>query len=124
MMTEKTYEYDVQITSRHDGCDQHVKDSIVQQMHKLSKFHSHIIDGNVIIDKQNSFIKVEVSVRVPGLTITATDEDYNQTKAVDSAIEKAKTQIKKLKSKVVDHRAVTTLPVVETEEITEPDAVE
>lgn len=123
-MTEKTYEYDVQITSRHDSCDQYIKDSIVKQMHKLSKFHSHIIDGNVIIDKQNSYIKVEVSVRVPGLTITATDEDYNHTKAVDSAIEKAKTQIKKLRSKVVDHRPATPQLVMETEEIAEPDTVE
>ncbi len=123
-MAGKTYEYDVQITSRHDGCDQYTKDSIVKQMHKLSKFHSHIIDGNVIIDRQNSYIKVEVSLRVPGLTITATDEDYNQAKAVDSAIEKAKTQIKKLRSKVVGHRPATTQPVMEMEEITEPNADE
>ena len=60
-------------------------------------------------------MKVEVSLRVPGLTITATDKDYNQTRALDSAIEKAKTQIKKLKSKVADDSVAALQAVVETE---------
>ena len=120
----QVYDYDVQITSRHEECEQHVKDSIVKQMQKLSKFHPHIIDGNVIIDRQNSFVKVEVSLRVPGLTITATDQDYNQIKALDSAIEKAKTQIKKLRSKVADHRVSTPQPVVELQSTEESEDFE
>ena len=120
----KAYDFDVQITSRHEECEYHLKESIVKQMHKLSRFHNHIIDGNVIIDRQNSYFKVEVSVRVPGLTITATDKDYNQSKALDSAIEKTKTQIKKLKSKVVNHRAPSQHAVGEMEEIGESDVIE
>ena len=108
----KSYEFDVMITSRHDDLNEQLKNTITEQMQKLSRFHSHIIDGTVIIEKNNSYYRTEVSVRVPGLIINATQEDYNELKAIDLATEKAKTQIKKLKSKVVDHRAPQT-PVIE-----------
>ncbi|MBN1292139.1 MAG: ribosome-associated translation inhibitor RaiA [Candidatus Latescibacteria bacterium] len=111
----KAYDFDVQVTCRHETCDSPLRESIVEQIMKLSKFHPHILDSNVIINRQNSSVKVEISVRVPGLTITAVNEDYNQAKALDAAIEKAKIQIKKLKSKIADHRVQPPLPVVEAE---------
>lgn len=109
---EKSYEFDVMITSRHEDLKDELKKTIMNQMMKLSRFHSHIIDGTVIIEKNKFYYKAEVSIRVPGLTINAAQEDYNEQKAIDIAIEKAKTQIKKLKSKVVEHRAPQT-PVIE-----------
>ena len=120
----KAYDFDVQVTCRHETCSTPLRESIVEQIQKLSKFHSHIIDSNVIINKQNSSFKVEISVRVPGVTITAVNEDYNQSKALDAAIEKAKIQIKKLKSKVADHRIQTTTPVVEEEAVDESEFTE
>jgi len=110
---EKSYEFEVMITSRHSDLNDQLKNTIVKDMLKLSRFHSHIIDGSVIIEKNNSYFKAEVSVRVPGLTINAAQEDYNEMKAIDIAIGKAKTQLKKLKSKVVDHRAPQ-IPAAET----------
>ena len=96
----------------------------MEQMLKLSRFHSHIIDSDVTIDKKNSSIKVEVSIRVPGLTITAAHEDFNQNKAFDTAFEKARRQLQKLKSKVVDHRAPGSHALIPTEDIKEPDITE
>ena len=106
------YSFDVTFTGRHEEIHQEVKSSVIEQIQKLSRFYSHIIDGNVIIDRSNSVVKVEVSLRVPGLTITAKHEDYKQNVAIDGAVERAKTQLKKLKSKIVDHR-VSEQPVPE-----------
>lgn len=109
----KSYEFEVMITSRHNDLHEQAKNTIIKEMLKLSRFHSHIIDGSVIIEKNSSYFKAEISVRVPGLTINAVQEDYNEMKAIDIAIGKTKTQLKKLKSKVVDHRAPQ-IPATET----------
>ena len=57
---EKSYEFDVMITSRHDDLNDQLKNTIMDQMLKLSRFHSHIIDGTVIIEKNNSYYRAEV----------------------------------------------------------------
>ncbi|MFC1606894.1 ribosome hibernation-promoting factor, HPF/YfiA family [Candidatus Latescibacterota bacterium] len=115
---ESEYSFDVTFTGRHEEVHQDVKESVLKQILKLSRFYSHIIDGNVIIDRSNSIVKVEVLLRVPGMTITAKHEDYKQNIAIDGAIDRAKTQLKKLKSKVVDHR-VSVQPI--PEEVTEAE---
>ena len=116
-----SHNFDVTITGRHEELEKEVKENVVEQMLKLSKFFSHIIDGNVIIDRNNSFVKVEVLVRVPGSTITAVHEGYNQIKSIDSAIDKAKTQLKKLKSRVVDHRGPSPSPIIESDDTEDDD---
>ncbi|MFC1541157.1 ribosome hibernation-promoting factor, HPF/YfiA family [Candidatus Latescibacterota bacterium] len=101
----KKYDFNVMITSRHEDCSPLYKEEIIKKTKKLSRYYSHIIDANVILDKQKSFFRVEVSLQVPGLVISAKHEDHDKIKAFDATYEKVKTQIKKLKSKVVDHRA-------------------
>ena len=63
-------------------------------------------------------------MHVPGSVITATDEDYNHKKAIDSAVDKVERQIKKHKSKVIDHRAPPPTVVVEVEDSEEVDDLE
>ena len=120
----KAYDFDVTITGRHEELEKEFKDNVIEQMLKLTKFHSHILDGNVIIDRNNSFVKVEVKLRVPGSTITAVDKNYNQIKAIDAAIDKAKTQLKKLKSKIVDHRGPSPSPITESDDTEDNDLTE
>lgn len=121
---KSTENFNVAITCRHEEFGDGFKELIQRQLHKLSKFHSNIIDATVTIDKQNSNFRVEILLHVPGSVITAAYEDYNHIKAFDSAIEKVKTQIKKLKSKVIDHRISVPLIVAETEESEEFDDFE
>ena len=116
--------FNVAITCRHEDFGDGFKESIKNQLQKLSKFHSNIIDANVTLDKQNSSFKVEILLHVPGSVITANYEDFNQVKAFDSAIEKVKTQIKKHKSKVMDHRYSIPQPLIETEEAEEAEEFE
>lgn len=117
-------DFDVSITCRHGDFNDSLKKSINNKLQKLSKFYSNIINANVIIDKQNTGFRVEISLHVPGSVITATDEDYNQKKAIDSAVDKVERQIKKLKSKVIDHRVSPPTAVVEVENSEEVDDLE
>jgi len=100
----KTYDFDVTVTGRHDVFDERFKKTAIDEVRKLSKYHSHIIDGTITLDRQNSSFKAEVFIRVPGHTFIASHEDYDLMKALDGAISKTKKQLQKLKSKVIDHR--------------------
>ncbi len=113
----QTKEFTVTISARHEELHDSVKQSITSQIQKLSRYNKQIIDANILVDKQNSTYKVDVSVQLPGSVITACHEDYDQSIALDAALEKTKTQIKKLKDKIVDHRVNQDLQPVEIEDI-------
>jgi len=112
---KNTENFNVTITCRHNDFSDNFKEAAKNDILKLSRYYSQIIDAYLIIDKQNSNYKVEISLHVPGTIITAKNEDYNHKKAVDSVIEKAKVQLKKLKSKIVEHRAPLPVAPEETE---------
>ncbi|MDP2983128.1 MAG: HPF/RaiA family ribosome-associated protein [Candidatus Latescibacter sp.] len=120
-MTKK-YDFPVSFTCRHEECDEQFKAMAIEQVLKLSKFHNRIEDGNITFDKKkNPLIRAEISLRIPGLVIAATHEDFNQVRALDEVVEKAKVQLQKIRSKVIDHRVVKppTVPEelpIETEE--------
>ena len=101
----QTKDFSVSISSRHEELSDSLKESITSQMQKLSRYHNKIIDANILVDKHNATFKVDVSVQLPGSVITACHEDYNQSVALDAALDKTKTRIKKLKERIVDHRA-------------------
>ncbi|MFC1692502.1 ribosome hibernation-promoting factor, HPF/YfiA family [Candidatus Latescibacterota bacterium] len=100
----KARDFTVTLTCRHEECGEQFKKTSIDELHKLSKYFTNIIDGNITIDRKNSSFKVDILLRVPGSTIRAEHEDYNNMKALDAAIKKAKAQLKKLKGKVIDHR--------------------
>ena len=120
-MTKK-YDFPVSFTCRHEECDEQFKAIAIEQVLKLSKFHNRIEDGNITFDKKkNPLIRVEISLRIPGLVIAATHEDFNQVRALDEVVEKAKVQLQKIRSRVIEHRVVQPPPVpeelpIETEE--------
>ena len=107
---EKTYDFDVLFTCRCDECDKSFKELAVENVLKLSRYNKHILDGNILLDKQNSAFNVEISLRIPGHTFRAKHADYNQVKALDASVEKVKIQLKRLKSKVVNHRVAVQFP--------------
>jgi len=113
---KNTNDFNVSITCRHEEFSNDFKESINNQLQKLSKFYSNIINANVTIDKQNSFFRVDISINVPGSVIIASYKDYDSKKAIDSAIEKVERQIKKLKSKIKEHRVLPKKAAVETED--------
>ena len=104
----KAYDFPITFTCRHDNCDEVFKQSAIEQVLKLSRYHSHIIDADITINGKKPSTRVEIVVRVPGVIITAAHDDFHRTVALDAAIEKAKIQIKKLKEKIAEHRGSST----------------
>ncbi|MFC1512272.1 ribosome hibernation-promoting factor, HPF/YfiA family [Candidatus Latescibacterota bacterium] len=98
-------DFSVQITTLHDDLTEPYKESIRVQLQKLSRYYPTIIDAKVIINRQNSSYRVDVSLQVPGCIITGKHEDFDLSKAVDTSINKVKVQVKKLRDKIVDHKA-------------------
>ena len=99
-----SHDFSVTFTSRHEEANEQFKETAISEVLKLSKYHNHIINGDITIDRQNLNVKAEVLIHIPGRTLRACDEDYNAAKAFDSALDKAKIQLKKLKSRIIDHR--------------------
>lgn len=102
-----TYDFDVSITCRHYECIDPFRTVAIEEVKKLSKYHTRIINGDIKFDHQNSNMHVEISLHVPGTIINASESDYTVEKAFDASIEKMKTQLKKIRSKETDHRAST-----------------
>jgi len=121
---EKNYDFDVSFTCRHEENDEIFRNLAVGQVLKLSRYHKHIVDCDIKIDKQNTSFTSEIILHVPGHTLRAEHKDFNQIKAFDASIEKVKVQLKKLKSKVVDHRVNTQLEKSENPELEESETPE
>ncbi|MHB9028015.1 MAG: HPF/RaiA family ribosome-associated protein [Candidatus Latescibacterota bacterium] len=115
----RAYDFPVTFTCRHDNCDEVFKQTAIEQVLKLSRYYGHIIDADITINGKQPSTRVEVVIRVPGMVITAAHDDFHRTVALDAAVEKAKIQIKRLKEKVVDHRA--SFPGEPVEDETESD---
>ena len=121
---EKVYDFDVSFTCRHEENVENFKELAINQVLKLSRYHKHIVGCDIKIDKQNTSFTSEILLHVPGHTLRAEHKDFNQIKAFDASIEKVKVQLKKLKSKVVDHRVITQLQESENPESEESETPE
>lgn len=99
----------------HEECDEDFRNSAIDEVKKLSRYYAHIVEGSIIVDKNKPVTKVDITLRVPGSVIAATHEDFNKNAALDGALDKTKTQLKKLKSKVMDHRPLQKIPVAAPE---------
>ena len=106
-------DFNVAITSRHEELEDDAKNKIIEEIKKLSKFHSHIIKAVVTIDRQNTVFITEISLHVPGSVLMSSGQDFTLKKSYDSAYNKIETQIKKLRDKITEHRPV----VIEQPEI-------
>ena len=86
----KEYHFEISVTCRHEECTDIFKNIVIQKLMKLSRFHPHIINGTIVVDKKNSSKKVEISLHVPGSVITSLHEDYDDMKAFEGALKKVK----------------------------------
>lgn len=92
----------IQITSRKFRAKDSLKDFIKQEIKELEKFNDQILDINVILSfthPKDSIKIAEIIVKLPGKSITIENSSDTFEKSVTSAVEKIKTQLKKLKTK-------------------------
>jgi len=92
----------IQITSRKFKAKDSLKDFIKDEVKALEKFNDDILDVNVVLSfthPKDSIKIAEVIVKLPGKSITIENSSDTFEKSVCSAIEKIKTQLKKIKTK-------------------------
>jgi putative sigma-54 modulation protein len=92
----------IAITARKFKAHDTLKNFITGEVSSLEKFYDDILDVDVILSFQNSKDSkksAEIIIKVPGQTLTATEETDDFKKSVSSAIEKLSRQLKKLKTK-------------------------
>ncbi|MEE9449795.1 MAG: ribosome-associated translation inhibitor RaiA [Ignavibacteriaceae bacterium] len=92
----------ITITARKFKARESLKTFISDEVNSLLKYNDDILDIDVILSYQNSkdSIKVaEITLRIPGQSLNATDfsDDFN--KSVSSTVEKLIRQLKTIKSK-------------------------
>ncbi len=99
----------VRIDAKGSKLSDSTKDHIEDSCTKLNNFFDKITDIEVILDTQEKHkhaTTVEVVIRVPNQRLAGKGEtvDGNLFKAIDGAIAKAETQLKKHHDKLLDHR--------------------
>ena len=91
------------ISARHTKITEETKDHIIRSCTKLEQYFDRILDCEVILDKEKHNDKVEIIVKVPQHTFTATAEADNLYKALAEAEAKVESQLKKHHDRLVSH---------------------
>ena len=92
----------IQITSRKFRAKESLNDFIKDELNKLTKFNSEIMDVNVVLSFQhntNSIKRAEITLHVPGKVFTADETSDDFRKSVSVATNKLERQLRKLKTK-------------------------
>lgn len=92
----------VQITSRKFKAKDSLKTQINEELQKLEKFNTDILDANVILSYthlKDSLKTVEIILGVPGKTFSAEETSDEFSKALSKTIIKLEKQLRTLKSK-------------------------
>lgn len=92
----------VQITSRKFKAKDSLKTQINEELKKLEKFNTDILDANVILSYthlKDSLKTVEIILGVPGKTFSAEETSDEYSKALSKTIIKLEKQLRTHKSK-------------------------
>lgn len=92
----------IRITSRKFKAKVSLNNFIRNEVKSLEKFNDQILDAKVILSfthLKDSIKTSEITLRIPGKTITVSTESNEFEKSVPMAIEKIRKQLKKVKTK-------------------------
>ena len=85
----------LEITARHFTASHKLKKLINEQIMKIEKFNSGIINCHVILTKENSGENVEINAHIKGHDFSAHESGDVFEKSIRNAVEKISIQIKK-----------------------------
>jgi putative sigma-54 modulation protein len=94
------------ITTRHfDGMTDALRAVIEEQVFKLDKFFDRIDQTKVVLTEEKHRHIAEITVHLPGgVRLAAREEASNPAAAIDLAVKKLETQVKKVKERRRDNR--------------------
>ncbi len=97
---------DIQITTRHDiKATASTKEMINKKLSKLDKFTEKFTSCHVVLDSESVYKVVEIVMNGRSKTVTALAKEENMGKAIDEAVDKAQRQLRKINTKIKDHKA-------------------
>ena len=97
---------DVRITTRHVDITAGFAEYADERTRKLIKFDPRLAAVDLIFDEEHGMFSTEARAEVPGVSpLVAKAEDNDRRKSLDSALDKLGRQLKRERSKRVDHQA-------------------
>ena len=97
---------DVRITTRHATVGETFMELARDRAEKLTKFEPRLISVDLIFDEEHGDFSAEARAEVPGVPpLIATAENSSKRKALDTALDRLGRQLRKERSKRVDHQA-------------------
>ncbi|MEE9442529.1 MAG: ribosome-associated translation inhibitor RaiA [candidate division Zixibacteria bacterium] len=88
------------VTARHFELTPEIKGLAQQNFDDLQKFFNNIISCDLILDVERHRKMAELNVHVFGQTLRSTGDSDDMYVSIESAFDKARTQIKKYKGKL------------------------
>ncbi len=97
--------YNVSVTGRNFQVTEAMKDYAIEKISKLDRFHSRIIDVNVIMDVQKLDHKVDIVMKVDQIKIKSHASSSDMYASIDMAVNKLDNQLRRYKERINDHHA-------------------
>ena len=94
----------ITITARHFDLTNAIREHIESNAERLDRYFDHIMNVHFILVLEHGLSKVEMILHVPRHDFRSESADKDMYLAVDMAIDKMESQIKKLKDKWTDHQ--------------------
>ncbi|MBN1326982.1 MAG: ribosome-associated translation inhibitor RaiA [Candidatus Cloacimonetes bacterium] len=95
---------EITITARHFELTNAIRDHIEHETGRLEKYFDHIINTHFILSLDNNRNNVEMIIHIPKNNLKSEASSADMYMAIDEAIEKMETQVKKLKGKWTNHQ--------------------
>jgi putative sigma-54 modulation protein len=96
---------DITISARHFNASATLQDRVQEEIDKLGKFYPNVTSANIVLDHEVEHMRrCEISLNITGAVVIASADDENMGKAIDTALERAKIQLKKYNEKQKDHK--------------------
>ncbi len=92
------------MTARHCDLADPYKEHADREMDRLNRYGDNIISADLIVSLEKYRFMVELNVHVGGQILTSREEDAEAYTALDQAVNKMETQLKKRNGKLHDHR--------------------
>lgn len=97
---------EVQISARHCTISDTLQASLKDEVDALGKFYPNITAASIVLDRESDLVRhCEITLNVKGSVVVASATEENMGKAIDSALERAKVQLKKTNEKQKAHQA-------------------
>ena len=95
----------LKVTGHHVDITPALRDYLKNKLDRLERHFDQVTNAHCILTVEKLQHKAEARVNVSGGTLFADAIESDMYAAIDSAVEKAERQLRKLRDKVVDHKS-------------------